>query len=70
MTLTQVLALLRRVHGARDLLLDPDSLELLRAVLEQHEAEVREHCARLAEHGNEHSLTAQLIAAAIREECT
>ena len=70
MTAGDVVTLLRRVHGTESLLLDPVALALLREVLEQHEADVREECARIAESGMEESLEAQLIAAAIRGEST
>ena len=69
MTAGDVVELMRRVFGG-SVLLTVDQTEQLRRLLEQHEAEVRERCARIAERDNEHSLTAQLIAAAIREECT
>lgn len=70
MTMGDVVSLVRRVYGEDSLLLDPVSLDMLRNLLEHHEAEVRERCARIAESGMEDSLEAQLIAAAIREECT
>lgn len=69
MTAGEVVALMRRVFGG-NVLLDLEQIEQLRRLLEAHEADVRERCARIAEEGMENSITAQLIAAAIREETT
>lgn len=68
MTLVEVLALMRRVYG-NNVLLDVEQLEQLRTVLELHESDVRERCARVAEQDSD-SLEAKLIAAAIRGEHT
>lgn len=70
MTAGEVVALMRRAFRADNVLLDIEQIEQLRNLLELHEAEVRERCARIAETGMENSVDAALIAAAIREECT
>lgn len=70
MTLGEVVMMVRRSYGDETLLLDPFALEMLRNLLELHEADVRERCAVIAEQGMEDCLEAQLIAAAIRGEAT
>ena len=69
MTAGEVVALMRRVFGG-NVLLDAAQVAQLQRLLEAHEADVRERCARIAEEGMEDSAEAQLIAAAIREETT